>query len=263
MKRPSGTRAAWATLAIVAWAVVGAGCGSTTPSAAPPHSPRTSSTASHDGFTTTLTTSRTAVSAGTPIPIVLVITNHTGRTVRYSSCLGDASLEVGIGNAKIAFDPASGAIGCGTRLVPGRNVFRESISTDYQGCGGTGVPPCGSPPIIDPLPAGHYETSIVWSQVPRVVPHPAPIAITLTASREGILQGVAFPCGVTSGSVYIRQGGRLVEQLAEFGSHYRDRLAPGRYTVWRTPTRRVGRRWTVQVLPGRVTTVPTIANNCS
>lgn len=224
-----------------------------------------SSTAAHDGFTTTLTISRTAVSAGTPIPIVLVITNHTGRTVSYFSCLGDASLEVGIGNARVAFNPASGAIGCGTRLVPGRNVFRESISTDYQGCGGTGVPPCGSPPIIDPLPAGHYATSIIWSQVPQAVPHPSPIAITLTRSREGILQGVALPCGAMiarAGSVFIRQGGRLVEQLAEFGTHYRDRLAPGVYTVSRAPTRRVGRRWTVRVLPDRVTTAPTIENNC-
>jgi hypothetical protein len=214
-------------------------------------------------LTTTLTLSHTAVSAGTPIPSVLVIINHTGRAVSFFSCLGDASLEVGIGNAGIPFNPLSGAIGCSTRLGPRRNVFRESISTDYQGCGGAGVPPCGSPPIIRPLPAGPYQTSIVWEQVPHAVPRPAPLAITLTPSREGILQGVAYPCGmVRTGSVVIHQGATLVEQLAEFGNHYRDRLPPGWYTVSSPPRGAIDRAWTVTVLPDRTTTAPTIEDTC-
>jgi hypothetical protein len=193
-----------------------------------------------------------------------VIVNHTGRVVSFFSCLGDASLEVGIGTAGIPFDPPSGAIGCSTRLEPGRNVFRETISTDYQGCGGAGVPTCGSPPIISSLPAGRYQTSIVWAQVPHAVPHPAPLAITLTPSREGILEGVAYPCGMTrvGGSVVIRQGARFVEQLAEFGFHYRDRLPPGQYTVSSPPRGAIDRSWTVVVLPDRTTTAPTIEDTC-
>jgi len=258
MSRFSKPRVLRRTLALAASAIVAAGCGTT----ATPFVSRSTSTASHDGFTTTLTISRTAVSAGTPIPSVLVIINHTGRTVTFFSCLGDASLEVGIGNARIPFNPVSGAIGCSTRLEPGRNVFSESISTDYQGCGGQGVPPCGSPPIIRSLPAGAYQTSIVWQQVPHVVPHPAPLAITLTPSHEGILQGVAYPCGLgRTGSVFIHQGATLVEQLAEFGFHYRDRLPPGRYTV-SSPPRQIDRSWTVTVLPDRTTTAPTIVDTC-
>lgn len=261
VSRFSKPRVLRGTLALAASAVVAAGCGATAPTSPVP---RTTSTASHDGFTTTLTLSHTVVSAGTPIPSVLVIINHTGRAVTFFSCLGDASLEVGIGSAGIPFNPVSGAIGCFTRLGPGRNVFGESISTDYQGCGGAGVPPCGSPPIIRPLPAGTYQTSIVWEQVPHAVPHPAPLAITLTASREGILQGVAYPCGMarTAGSVFIRQGETLVEQLAEFGFHYRDRLPPGRYTVSAPPRGASDRTWTVTVHPDRTTTAPTIEDTC-
>lgn len=247
-------------VALASSAIVLAGCGASAPAAL---APRTS-TASYDGITTTLTLSRTTAPAGTPIPSILVIVNHTGRVIAFFSCLGDASLEVGIGDSAIPFNPPSGAIGCSTRLEPGRNAFRESISTDYQGCGGTGVPPCGSPPIIDTLPAGTYRTSIVWQDVPRSVPHPAPLTFTLTPSREGILQGIAYPCGMTmrAGSVFIRQGTRLVEQLAEFGNRYRDRLAPGRYTVSSLPRGAGDRAWTVTVLSDRTTTAPTIEDTC-
>jgi hypothetical protein len=248
-------------LALSISAIALAGCAA----AAPTHpTPRGTSTASHDGFTTTLTLSHVAVSAGTSISSVLVIVNHTGHSISFFSCLGDATLEVGIGNAQVPFNPISGAIGCSTRLEPGRNVFRESISTDYQGCGGAGVPSCGSPPIIDPLPVGTYETSIDWQQVPHVVPYPGTLTITLTPTHEGVLQGVAYPCGMswTAPSVVIRQGTRLVEQLAEFGNHYRDRLPPGRYTVSRSPKGANDRSWTVTVLPGRTTTAPTIEDTC-
>jgi hypothetical protein len=261
VSRLSRPRLFLGTLAFVVSSIVAAGCGATAPVS---HAPKSTATASHDRFTTTLTVSRTAVSAGTPIPSILVIINHTGRAVSFFSCLGDASLEVGIGSARVPFNPLSGAIGCFTRLEPGRNVFRESILTDYLGCGGSGVPPCGSPPIIDPLPVGTYQTSIDWEQVPHVVPHPAPLTIMLTPSREGILQGVAYPCGMswTAPSVVIRQGARLVEQLAEFGNHYRDRLPPGRYTVSRSPRGAIDRTWTVMVRPDRTTTAPTIEDTC-
>lgn len=242
-------------------AVVAGGCDTAAP---PSPLPRSSSTALNGEFTTTLTLSHTTVSAGTSIPSVLVIVNHTRRVVSFFSCLGDASLEVGISSAGIPFSPDSGAIGCSTRLEPGRNVFREEISTDYQGCGGAGVPPCGSPPLIDPLPVGRYQTSIDWQEVPHVVPHPAPLAVALTPSREGILQGVAYPCGTprTAPSVIIRQGSRLIEQLAEFGDHYRDRLAPGRYTVSIPSEGASDRSWTVTVYPDRTTTAPTIGDTC-
>jgi hypothetical protein len=62
--------------------------------------------------------------------------------------------------------------------------------------------------------------------------------------------------------VFIRQGETLVEQLAEFGFHYRDRLPPGRYTVSAPPRGASDRTWTVTVLPDRTTTAPTIEDTC-
>jgi hypothetical protein len=178
--------------AIVAAAL--AACG--TPEAA--NHPSRSTTASQGDFTTTLIVNRTRVPAGDPITGVLKILNHSGRTVNCFSCLGDATLLVGIGNDAIPFNPVSGAIGCSTRLHPGINVIKETLSTSYQGCGGSGVPPCGSPPIIRSLPTGSYHTEIEWQGAPSQLPHPPGISITLTKSAKGTLRGFAAPCPIVS-----------------------------------------------------------------
>jgi hypothetical protein len=255
-------RAAALALAALTSIVALAGCGSSATIATPPSNSRS---ASGDGFTTRLVIATTTVSAGQPISSRLVIVNHTRRSVSYFSCLGDASLEVGIASRTIPFNPASGAIGCNTVLHPGANVFKEDISTDYQGCGGSGVPACGSPPIIAPLPAGSYQTTIVWQSVPSRVPHPEPIAITLTRSQQGILQGDTTPCGAETrrGPVLVRQGKKVVELLAEFKGRYRDALQPGRYTLSASPMSAATRVWTVTVVASKTTTAPTVRVACT
>jgi hypothetical protein len=241
-----------------------AGCGSAAPSAAPTSN---WTTASGGGFTTKLVVDKTTVSAGQPISSRLVIVNHTGRSVSYFSCLGDATLEVGIASAAVPFNPISGAIGCSTVLHPGSNVFNGAISTDYQGCGGSGVPACGSPPSIASLPAGSYHTTIVWQSVPSRVPHPAPIAITLTPSQQGILQGDTTPCraGMGRGPLLVRQGKTTVDlqAVSEFKGRYRIELAPGRYTLSGSPMNAATRVWTVAVTAGRTTTAPTVTVACT
>jgi hypothetical protein len=138
-----------------------------------------STSATNNAFTTKLIVSRTTVSAGAKIPARLVITNRTGRDFTIYSCLGDATFEIGIGNSAVPFDPISGAIGCGTVIKTGVNVFPEKIWTSYQGCGGPPYPKCGKPPRITSLPAGHYRTDVIWVGVPSQIPHPDSIVITL------------------------------------------------------------------------------------
>lgn len=243
--------------AVVAVAVALAGCG--TPQATT--RPSRSTTISRGAFTTTLRVSRTQVAAGDPISAVLTIVNRSGLNVSYFSCLGDTTLLVGIGNDAIPFNPASGAVGCSTRLHPGTNVFKETISTDYQGCGGGGFPPCGSPPIIHSLPPGSYHTVIEWQGAPSELPHPRGIPVTLTRSRKGILRGFAAPCPIVSPrSVYIYRGNTLIEQLATFGGHYADSLDPGRYTV--TLEKHPAAGPSVTVHAGEVTTAPTLGVAC-
>jgi hypothetical protein len=266
MTVPMGFVTSWSRLllgvaSLAAAGLVAAGCGTSSPTAS---APAMTTTATDGRFTTTLAVRDLRVPAGAPIRSVLTIVNRTDHVVVIGSCATNASLAVGVASPSVPFRPVSGLVLCSTRLRPGANVFPETISTDYQGCGGDGFPPCGSPPVITSLPAGSYETSIDWDQVPSAIPHPAALAITLTTSRLGTLRGIAYGCGFSSvaDSVAIRQGSRLVEHLAEFGDHYRERLAPGTYTVSSPPAGALDRSWTVRVRADQTTTVPTIEDTC-
>ena len=108
----------------------------------------------------TLIVSTTSQVPGRPIKSWLVFVNHTGKDIRVPQCEGNGVLTIGIGNLAVPFQPANGDVVCSTLIPKGRSVFPQTILTTYQGCGGPGVPACGTPPQLAPLPRGTYRTSI-------------------------------------------------------------------------------------------------------
>ncbi len=146
----------------------------------------TSITRNSPGWSVTLTVKKTTVRAGTPIPATLVVTNRTGRSVRYSSCRDNGVFGMGVANHHVPQGLASGAVACSASMRPGRNIFHETVWTNYESCSPS-VPPCRVP-----LPGGIYHTIVLWPKFAAQVPRPGSLAIRLTPNpNPGSGHGIA------------------------------------------------------------------------
>ena len=150
------------------------GCGGPSTAPASIHASRT-----HGGVTVTLALATDRVVAGTAIPATLTIVNRTTRTFDVG-CAADGTFSIGLGNARVRYSPAMGAVACATRVAPGTFVQHTEIETTYNGCGGGGVPVCQpGPDPIPALPSGRYHTVAPWQGVPAAIPAPPPLAVTV------------------------------------------------------------------------------------
>ena len=149
-----------------------------TPGASAASTGRTA-TATSKEWTVTLWVARTSTRAGTSIPATVTVDNRTGHRVVVSGCRG-VVFEMDLGNAKIPNPIAVTTAECSSSMAPGVHVFHTKVLTTYEGCGGNGLPKCGNPPKMSPLPAGTYRTQTVWLGAKPALPTPRPITITLT-----------------------------------------------------------------------------------
>jgi outer membrane murein-binding lipoprotein Lpp len=134
--------------------------------------------ATQSGVQAQLIVQQTAQVAGKTINATLVITNATGKTLAAPCGLKFA---VGVGNAKVPFG-ASFTASCSSydsRIGPGRHSYAEVIQTND----GTMLRPTATNRYpFRPLPAGMYQTSIVFAgKTPPWMPIPPPITIRITA----------------------------------------------------------------------------------
>ena len=137
-----------------------------------------SSTASTKYWTVTLRVSRTSTVAGTTIPATVTVDNRSGHRVEVTGCTG-TDYEILVGNAKVPHSPIIPTVLCTSWMGAGVHVFHTKVQTMYESCGGQGVPRCGTPPAMSPLPTGTYRTELVLptSKYPLPTPHPLTIQL--------------------------------------------------------------------------------------
>jgi hypothetical protein len=124
---------------------------------------------------------------GQPIKGYITIFNETGRRILLRNTACDSWIGVGLTNAHVSYDLASGLVLCaGSYLPEGTSHTPISVQTQYQQCSENRVGQPGSPPCIGPddnmppLPAGRYQTKVEIQNITRTIPAPAPITIDLT-----------------------------------------------------------------------------------
>jgi hypothetical protein len=140
----------------------------------------TSVTTSSKGWVVTLTIAKSSLRAGSSMPATLTIVNRTGRVVKMGGCQVDANFVIGIANAKVQYEPISGAVGCWTDFHTGTNVFHEFIAASYNWCGGQGGPKWGKNPTVAPkLPTGHFHTVVEWFGTPSSMPKPGILSVSV------------------------------------------------------------------------------------
>jgi hypothetical protein len=129
----------------------------------------------------------TAPADGQPIKGYITVFNETGRRILLSNTACDSWIGVGLTNAHVSYDLASGLVLCaGSYLPEGTSRTSISVQTTYQQCSENRVGQADSPPCIGPdnnmppLPAGRYETKVETQNITTKIPAPAPIAVELT-----------------------------------------------------------------------------------
>jgi hypothetical protein len=143
-------------------------------------------TTSSKGWVVTLSIAKWNLPTGSSMAATLTIVNRTGHVVRVPSCQTNAIFVVGLGNAKVPYEPISGTIVCSTTLTEGTNVFCDRISAAYQQCFRSGgVPACGPGGTMPGLPPGFYRTVVEWPSSPPFIRHPGTLWVTVTRRQIG------------------------------------------------------------------------------
>ncbi len=162
-----------------------------------------STTASSKDWTVTLWVARTSTRTGTTIPATLTIDNRTSTSLYAWGCPVDGTYIAYIHNAKATSAPFDGAVACESKLSPGVHVYRSTINTTYQICGGTGNSACGNPPTMRALPIGTYVTGVVLPNSVHALPQPKGISIVLRPASEARANTLTHPTACRAAQVSV------------------------------------------------------------
>jgi hypothetical protein len=129
-------------------------------------------------WTVSVWLARSSTEAGTPIPATVTIDNKTAHRLTGTGCPG-VNFSMDVGNATFPNPIPETAAYCGFSIAPGVHVFHTKVITTFEGCSGEGLPKCGKPPKLSALPAGTYQTRIIWPGFGNTLPKPRKFTVTL------------------------------------------------------------------------------------
>jgi hypothetical protein len=168
---------------------------------------------------------------GTTIHGTAVLTNNTHVRTRIDGECG-VLVQVGLVRRGVTFDPLSSGVACFSRFAvsPGHSYSMPiTVQTLYDGCGGNGVPPCGSGthPIPE-LPLGTYAVKVVSVPLPKGTVVYVPPKVTLSSAtgrtsgpEGGSLVVQSYACEVDHPQpplwVYVTHDGRAVDKRTRLG----------------------------------------------
>lgn len=193
--RGAARRGLWCTVVAAAVAVAVAGC-SSAPSAAPRAPGR---------ITLELHLATTRAVVGSTITGSAVLQNNTSRSLRVEAC-PQSWVVAGLVGRGVSFDPAftTGALDCFGTFRVGPHKSRSapiSIETTYDGCGGSGVPPCPGGNRFPLLPLGTYRVKVILTWLPKGTVVVEPAHVTLLSASTG------RPSGPEGGALLVQSYG--------------------------------------------------------